>query len=69
LPCCSVCLGRNPHRTIECAATLTWDGKHDTIAERISKALWTKDGKQLCTAWQQEEGCDSTRHDSRHICS
>ncbi|KAG2740220.1 hypothetical protein P692DRAFT_20753662, partial [Suillus brevipes Sb2] len=50
LPCCSVLLGHNPHRTIECTATLTWDGKHDTITERINKALWTKDGKQLCTA-------------------
>lgn len=69
LPCCAVCLGRNPHRTIQCTKTLTWDGKHDTIAERINKALWTKDGKQLCTAWQRDEGCDSTRHDSRHVCS
>lgn len=69
LPCCAVCLGRNTHRVIDCSATLTWDGKHDTIAERIHKALWTKTGKQLCTAWQREEGCNSNRHDDRHICS
>jgi len=69
LPCCAVCLGRNPHRTIECNKAHTWDNKHDTIAERVNKALWTKEGKQLCTAWQREEGCDSSKHDSRHLCS
>jgi hypothetical protein len=67
--CCAVCLRRNPHHVIDCAAALTWDGKHDTISERIHKALWTKDGKQLCTAWQREEGCDSTKHNNRHTCS
>jgi hypothetical protein len=69
LPCCAVCLGHNPHHTIECNKAHTWDNKHDTIAERVNKALWTKEGKQLCTAWQREEGCDSSRHDSRHLCS
>ncbi|KAG2029021.1 hypothetical protein BDR03DRAFT_881993, partial [Suillus americanus] len=66
---CAVCLGRNLHCVIECNATLTWDGKHDTIFERIHKALWTKDGQQLCTAWQREEGRDSTKHDNHHTCS
>ena len=50
LPCCAVCLGRNLHRTIECVATHTWDKQHETFAERVYKGLWTKDGKQLCTA-------------------
>ena len=69
LPCCAVCLGRHPHRTVECAATLSWDKKHETFAERIRKALWTKDGKQICTAWQREEGCLVPKHDAKHICS
>lgn len=69
LPCCAVCLGRNPHRTIECTASHTWDGQHETFAERIRKGLWTKDGKQLCTAWQRDEGCSTPKHDMRHVCS
>ncbi|KAG1726174.1 uncharacterized protein EDB91DRAFT_1004138, partial [Suillus paluster] len=66
---CTVCLGRNPHRTIECSATHTWDRQHETFAERISKGLWSKEGKQLCTAWQRDEGCTMPKHDSRHYCS
>jgi hypothetical protein len=69
LPCCAVCLGRHPHRTVECTATHTWDGQHETVAERIRKALWSKDGKQICTAWQREEGCNTPKHDAKHICS
>ncbi|KAG2113857.1 uncharacterized protein F5147DRAFT_680107 [Suillus discolor] len=64
-----VCLGRHPHRTIECTAKQTWDKKFETCAERIRKGLWAKDGKQLCTAWQREEGCTTPKHDARHACS
>ncbi|KAG1847685.1 hypothetical protein DFJ58DRAFT_663202 [Suillus subalutaceus] len=39
------------------------------MTERINKALWTKTGKQICTAWQREEGCSSSKHDNKHICS
>ncbi|KAG1851942.1 hypothetical protein F4604DRAFT_1490668, partial [Suillus subluteus] len=66
---CAVCLGRSPHRTIECVAAQTWDKKFDTFLERIRKGLWTKDGKQLCTGWQREEGCNVPRHDAHHFCS
>ncbi|KAG2757679.1 hypothetical protein P692DRAFT_20711430, partial [Suillus brevipes Sb2] len=69
LPCCAVCLGHNLHRTIECTATQTWDKQFDTFSERIRKGLWTKDGKQLCTRWQREEGCTTPKHDARHFCS
>ncbi|KAG1720825.1 uncharacterized protein EDB91DRAFT_1064673 [Suillus paluster] len=69
LPCCAVCLGHNPHRTIECVATHTRDKQHESFMERIRKGLWTKDRKQLCTAWQREEGCMVPCHDARHICS
>ncbi|KAG2147962.1 hypothetical protein DEU56DRAFT_730453 [Suillus clintonianus] len=69
LPCCAACLGRNPHRTIECTAMHTWDRQHKTFAERICKALWFKEGKQLCTAWQRDEGCAMPKHDLRHYCS
>ncbi|KAG1722878.1 uncharacterized protein EDB91DRAFT_1006150, partial [Suillus paluster] len=66
---CAVCLGHNLHCTIECATMQTWDKQFDTFAERICKALWSKDSKQLCTAWQREEGCTIPKHDARHICS
>ncbi|KAG1867123.1 hypothetical protein C8R48DRAFT_704315 [Suillus tomentosus] len=69
LPCCAVCLGRHPHRTVECAATQTWDKCFDTFSERIRKGLWTKDGKQVCTGWQREEGCSTPKHDAHHVCS
>ncbi|KAH7919127.1 hypothetical protein BV22DRAFT_1023505, partial [Leucogyrophana mollusca] len=65
---CAICLGRNPHRTIECSASRTWDNNHDTFTERVHKAIWTKDGKPLCPRWQREEGC-TDRHDERHLCS
>ncbi|KAG1725132.1 hypothetical protein EDD22DRAFT_932971 [Suillus occidentalis] len=54
---------------VECNALRTWDNLFDVYSERISKALWTKDGRQLCTAWQREEGCSSTQHNSKHLCS
>ncbi|KAG1749063.1 uncharacterized protein EDB91DRAFT_1033895, partial [Suillus paluster] len=66
---CAVCLGRNSHRTVECTATKTWDNLFNSYSERIHKALWTKDGRQLCTSWQREEGCTNTQHNSKHICS
>ena len=69
LPCCAICLGRNPHRIIECSIPRTWDNLHDTFAERIDKVIWTKDGRQLCPAWQRAEGCSNSKHDTRHLCS
>ncbi|KAJ8589189.1 hypothetical protein M405DRAFT_818456 [Rhizopogon salebrosus TDB-379] len=69
LPCCAVCLGRNPHRVIDCTMSRTWDNLHNTFSERVNKTLWTKDGRQLCPAWQRTEGCSNPKHDTRHICS
>ncbi|KAG1880940.1 hypothetical protein F4604DRAFT_1578586, partial [Suillus subluteus] len=66
---CAVCLGRSLHRTVECSATRTWDEQHEVFIEHINKGLWTKDRKQICTAWQQDEGCPAPRHDFKHICS
>ncbi|KAG1730822.1 uncharacterized protein EDB91DRAFT_1030846, partial [Suillus paluster] len=66
---CAVCLGCNSHRTVECTTPRTWNNLFDTFSERINKALWTKDGRQLCTSWQREEGCTNNQHNSKHICS
>jgi hypothetical protein len=69
LPCCTVCLGRNPHRTVKCTTVQTWDKQFKTFSEQIRKGLWTKDGKQICTAWQRDEGCTTPKHDVRDVCS
>ncbi|KAI6045300.1 hypothetical protein EDC04DRAFT_138999 [Pisolithus marmoratus] len=68
LPACTVCLGRHWHLVIDCRATRTWDNKYDTFTERVHKALFTKDGRCICTRWQREEGCLDC-HDVKHICS
>lgn len=68
LPCCAVCLSRKSHHVVECDAPRTWDGLFDTFSQRIKKALWTKDGRQLCTAWQRDEGCTGPQHSHIHAC-
>ncbi|KAH7926111.1 hypothetical protein BV22DRAFT_1009859, partial [Leucogyrophana mollusca] len=65
---CAVCLGRHRHRVISCDAPRTWDNKHETHSLRKFKALYTKDGRQLCAKWQRTEGCVD-KHDDRHLCS
>ncbi|KAG1735663.1 uncharacterized protein EDB91DRAFT_1030953, partial [Suillus paluster] len=66
---CAVCLGHNSHCTVECTTPRTWDNLFGTFYECINKALWTKDGQQLCTSWQHEEGCTNNHHSSKHVCS
>ncbi|KAG1833605.1 hypothetical protein DFJ58DRAFT_670847 [Suillus subalutaceus] len=58
-----------PHRTVKCSASRTWDNAFNIFSEHIKKALWTKDRCQLCTAWQHEEGCNSSQHSNKHLCS
>jgi hypothetical protein len=69
LSACAVCLGRNPHRIIECKATRTWDDACDTICSRIGRILTMRDGKPVCSDWQRLSGCSETTHDRRHFCS
>ncbi|KIK80560.1 hypothetical protein PAXRUDRAFT_41564, partial [Paxillus rubicundulus Ve08.2h10] len=68
LPICAVCLGRDRHLVIECKASRIWDSLFDTLAEHINKALFIKDGRNICSKWQREEGC-TDKHDNRHFCS
>lgn len=68
LPICAVCLGRHPHRIIECTVLKTWNQKFDTFARRENKALLAKDGRRLCTKWQQPSGCQEG-HVNHHVCS
>ncbi|KAG1800681.1 uncharacterized protein BJ212DRAFT_1287084, partial [Suillus subaureus] len=31
--------------------------------------VWTKDGKQIYTTGQRDEGCSTPKHNACHICS
>ena len=66
---CAVCLGRHPHKIIECNAPSIWDKSLPTLALRSNKILSLRDGRPVCADWQRSAGCSSSRHDNRHICS
>ena len=66
---CAVCLGRHPHRVIDCTATTLWDGSLPALSTRSNKVLVMRDGRALCADWQRSSGCPTARHDNRHICS
>ena len=66
---CAVCLGRHPHKIVECSAPSLWDKSLPTLAIRTNKILSLRDGKPICADWQRSSGCSSSRHDNRHICS
>jgi len=69
LSACAVCLGRHPHKVIECKATKTWDNVADTLCSRVGKLLNMRDGRAICSDWQRVAGCSDTSHDRRHFCS
>jgi hypothetical protein len=66
---CAVCLGRHPHKIVECAATRLWDNSHSSVATRSNKILTMLDGKSVCGDWQRHTGCPNSSHDHRHFCS
>lgn len=66
---CAVCLGRHPHKIVECSAPTIWDKSLPTLALRSNKILSLRDGRPICADWQRSSGCSSSRHDNRHICS
>ena len=66
---CAVCLGRHPHKIIDCSATTIWDKSVPTLALRSNKILSLRDGRPICADWQRSAGCSSSRHDNRHLCS
>jgi hypothetical protein len=69
LSACAVCLGRHPHKIIDCSAPSIWDKSVPTLASRTNKLLSMRDGRPVCADWQRYSGCSSSRHDNRHICS
>lgn len=66
---CAVCLGRHPHKIIDCNSPTLWDKILPTLTHRINKVLSMRDGRAVCADWQRAVGCTSSRHDNRHICS
>ena len=66
---CAVCLGRHPHKVIDCTAAMLWDNSLPTLATRSNKVLVMRDSRALCADWQRAAGCPTSRHDNCHICS
>ena len=66
---CAVCLGRHPHKIVDCVAPSLWDNSHPALAIRSNKILSMRDGRPICGDWQRLSGCNSARHDNRHLCS
>ena len=66
---CAVCLGRHPHKVIDCAATMLWDNTLPALATHSNKVLVMQDRRALCADWQCASGCPTSHHDNRHICS
>jgi hypothetical protein len=69
-PVCAVCLGRHSHNVFSCDALKTWDGAHSTITKRIKGTLYLRSNSApMCIEWQRSRGCDSAKHDEKHLCS
>ena len=66
---CAVCLGRHPHKVVDCTEVNLWDNSYPSCAIRSNKALTMRDGRSVCSDWQRVSGCPSSTHDFRHICS
>ena len=69
LSACAVCLGRHPHKIVDCTSSRLWDNSQPALAIRSNKVLSMRDGKPICGEWQRAAGCHNTSHDFRHICS
>ncbi|KAG2124368.1 hypothetical protein DEU56DRAFT_744691 [Suillus clintonianus] len=69
LSACAVCLGRNPHKIIECKSLKMWDGVLDTLCTHINKALTMRDRRPICNDWQRAGGCSETTNDRHQFCS
>ena len=66
---CAVCLGRHPHKIVNCTSVSIWDNSHLALAIRSNKILSIRDGRPVCGDWQCASGCPSSTHDIRHYCS
>lgn len=69
LSACAVCLGRHPHKIVECGSSRTWDQIHPTHACRLNRILTMRDGRPVCHDWQRDASCSASHHDAKHFCS
>ncbi|KAI0704688.1 hypothetical protein C8Q76DRAFT_631050, partial [Earliella scabrosa] len=66
---CAICLGLHAISEVaRCRATSTWDGR-PTRCSRDGNRIQTHSGSIVCTEWQRENSCMSTKHSDRHECS
>lgn len=66
---CPKCLGRNPHRVLECNSPLLWNGAKCYVSRTAEGRLVDPRGEVLCTDWQHPNGCSLTHRAAKHNCS
>ena len=69
LSACTLCLGRQPHDIANCSATALWDGSELYCTWNEDRRLVDPKRNVLCSDWQRRNGCTSTQHNRRHLCS
>ncbi|KAF8165622.1 hypothetical protein B0H34DRAFT_246454 [Crassisporium funariophilum] len=66
---CAVCLGCFKHNFSRCNAPLLWDGQKGAASKNNNGRLANSKGLILCFDWQLPNGCTSSSHKEKHICS
>ncbi|KAJ7124800.1 hypothetical protein C8R43DRAFT_851736, partial [Mycena crocata] len=64
---CANCLGRHERRA--CIGGSTWDGGRTRCTRNDRGRLINPSGAELCSDFQQPEGCSSRGHDEKHECA
>ncbi|KAJ7336108.1 hypothetical protein DFH08DRAFT_706444, partial [Mycena albidolilacea] len=66
LAVCANCLGRHEFRS--CLGGPLWDGGRAHCTRNKKGRLINPAGAELCSDFQQPEGCSSRGHDDKHEC-
>ncbi|KAF8126028.1 hypothetical protein EV363DRAFT_1174852 [Boletus edulis] len=66
---CPKCLGRNPHRILECNSPTLWSGGKCFVTRTNEGRLVDPKGEVLCTDWQRPNGCSLVHRSAKHNCS
>jgi hypothetical protein len=66
---CTVCLGRNCHSFVECAADQIWDNSRKVVSKRLNRQLLLcSNDKPLCVDWQRGRGCTTSAISVQVVC-
>ncbi|KAF8129555.1 hypothetical protein EV363DRAFT_1264033 [Boletus edulis] len=65
---CPKCLGRNPHRILECNSPTLWNGAKCHVTRTPEGRLLDPKGVVLCTDWQRPNGCSLAHRSAKHCC-